>query len=283
MAASAVPASPSGPDDAETFADGRFRQVLGRATVVRGTALGGGHFNSALLLELADGRRLVLKTAPPADSPALTHERGLLGTEALFHRLAAGARVCRPPTGPPRSPPCSVPSSPTRPGSASPCPLRPSSSANCPPASATGSRRSAAPPSSTSTPGGERRPPSVPERRSRRRGPGPGHRRLASERPHRRRTRLLRRPLGRTRRARPARRGRGRRRTAGRLPIGRRRPGRRRRRAGPARSLPGVPRAGVMRVESVPRAYGGEFAAWLDTWSADRVTEQLAVLDALAS
>lgn len=39
----------------------------------------------------------------------------------------------------------------------------------------------------------------------------------------------------------------------------------------------------VMRVESVPRAYGGEFAAWLDTWSADRVTEQLAVLDALAS
>ncbi|MBP2586954.1 fructosamine-3-kinase [Streptomyces sp. PvR006] len=37
----------------------------------------------------------------------------------------------------------------------------------------------------------------------------------------------------------------------------------------------------VMRVESVPRAYGGEFAARLDTWSADRVMEQLAVLDAL--
>ncbi|RSS56805.1 phosphotransferase [Streptomyces sp. WAC01280] len=37
----------------------------------------------------------------------------------------------------------------------------------------------------------------------------------------------------------------------------------------------------VMRVESVPRAYGGEFAAWLDTWSAERVTRQLAVLDAL--
>ncbi|MFF8837625.1 phosphotransferase family protein [Streptomyces sp. NPDC015130] len=95
MAASAVPSPPFEPDDAETFAGGRFRQVLGRATVVRGTALGGGHFNSALLLELADGHRLVLKTAPPADSPALTHERGMLGTEALFHRLAggAGARV----------------------------------------------------------------------------------------------------------------------------------------------------------------------------------------------
>ncbi|MFI9209464.1 hypothetical protein ACIGW7_15130 [Streptomyces sp. NPDC053253] len=37
----------------------------------------------------------------------------------------------------------------------------------------------------------------------------------------------------------------------------------------------------VMRVESVPRAYGGEFAARLDTWSAWRVTRQLAVVDAL--
>ncbi|MFI9741582.1 hypothetical protein [Streptomyces sp. NPDC052494] len=37
----------------------------------------------------------------------------------------------------------------------------------------------------------------------------------------------------------------------------------------------------VMRVEAVPRAYGGEFAARLDTWSAERVTRQHAVLDAL--
>ena len=37
----------------------------------------------------------------------------------------------------------------------------------------------------------------------------------------------------------------------------------------------------VMRVEAVPRAYGGEFAAWLDTWSAERVTRQLATLNAL--
>ncbi|WP_055600581.1 phosphotransferase family protein, partial [Streptomyces aureus] len=50
---------------------------------------------AARLLELSDGRHLVLKTAPPASAPALTHERGLLGTEALFHRLAArtGTRV----------------------------------------------------------------------------------------------------------------------------------------------------------------------------------------------
>ncbi|MFG2835397.1 phosphotransferase family protein [Streptomyces zaomyceticus] len=91
MAASAVPSSPPGPDDADPPADGRLRQVLGRVAVVRGTVLGGGLYNSARLLELDDGRRLVLKTAPPADAPALTHERGLLGTEALFHRLAAGA------------------------------------------------------------------------------------------------------------------------------------------------------------------------------------------------
>ncbi|MGW1927215.1 phosphotransferase [Streptomyces massasporeus] len=37
----------------------------------------------------------------------------------------------------------------------------------------------------------------------------------------------------------------------------------------------------VMRVESVPRAYGGDHAVRLDGWSADRVMEQLAVLDAL--
>ncbi|MFJ5074130.1 hypothetical protein ACIP8Z_05935 [Streptomyces sp. NPDC088553] len=36
----------------------------------------------------------------------------------------------------------------------------------------------------------------------------------------------------------------------------------------------------VMRVDSVPRAYGGDVAVWLDTWSADRVRVQLAVPDA---
>ncbi|MFF8410797.1 phosphotransferase family protein [Streptomyces omiyaensis] len=76
-------------------AAGRLRRALGPVTPVRSTPLDGGLHNSAELIELDDGRRLVLKTAPAASAPALTHERGLLGTEALFHRLAAraGARV----------------------------------------------------------------------------------------------------------------------------------------------------------------------------------------------
>ncbi|MFE5593575.1 phosphotransferase family protein [Streptomyces sp. NPDC056549] len=95
MAAGAVPSPPPGPGHADEVVAERLRHVLGPATVVRGTALTGGLYNSSRLLELDDGRRLVLKTAPPASAPALTHERGLLGTEALFHRLAAGtgARV----------------------------------------------------------------------------------------------------------------------------------------------------------------------------------------------
>ncbi|WP_426368481.1 phosphotransferase family protein [Streptomyces sp. E-08] len=95
MSAGAVPSPPPGPGQADEVVAERLRHVLGPATVVRGTALTGGLYNSARLLELDDGRRLVLKTAPPANAPALTHERGLLGTEALFHRLAAGtgARV----------------------------------------------------------------------------------------------------------------------------------------------------------------------------------------------
>ncbi|WP_329274953.1 phosphotransferase family protein [Streptomyces sp. NBC_00691] len=95
MAASSVPSPPPGSDNADGLAATRIRHVLGPAAVVRGTALSGGLHNSARLLELSDGRHLVLKTAPPAGTPALTHERGLLGTEALFHRLAAraGARV----------------------------------------------------------------------------------------------------------------------------------------------------------------------------------------------
>ncbi|MYS07161.1 aminoglycoside phosphotransferase family protein, partial [Streptomyces sp. SID6041] len=39
--------------------------------MVRATALSGGLYNSARLLELSDGRRLVLKTAPRAGIPAL--------------------------------------------------------------------------------------------------------------------------------------------------------------------------------------------------------------------
>ncbi|MFE0648601.1 phosphotransferase family protein [Streptomyces sp. NPDC059534] len=89
-----APAAP-GPDHAHALAAERVRHALGPVTVVRSTPLSGGLYNSARLLELADGRHLILKTAPTVTTPALTHEQGLLGTEALFHRLAAatGARV----------------------------------------------------------------------------------------------------------------------------------------------------------------------------------------------
>ncbi|MEV6206988.1 hypothetical protein [Kitasatospora sp. NPDC051914] len=38
----------------------------------------------------------------------------------------------------------------------------------------------------------------------------------------------------------------------------------------------------VMRVESAPRRYAPDHTAWLLSWSAERVAEQLAVLEPLA-
>ncbi|WP_405014567.1 phosphotransferase family protein [Kitasatospora sp. NBC_01539] len=93
-AASTTPST--APDDAHGLAVRRLRQALGPVDVLSSTVLSGGLYNAARLLELADGRRLVLKVAPPADAPALTHEQGLLGTEALFHRLAAATGVTVP-------------------------------------------------------------------------------------------------------------------------------------------------------------------------------------------
>ncbi|MCT4352260.1 aminoglycoside phosphotransferase family protein [Streptomyces sp. Je 1-79] len=96
MATTTAPSSPSEPGDADELTAERLRPVLGAVTVARDTALSGGLYNSVRLLELTDGRRLILKTAPLASAPALAHEQGLLGTEALFHRLAAGAGVQAP-------------------------------------------------------------------------------------------------------------------------------------------------------------------------------------------
>ncbi|SFW92257.1 phosphotransferase family protein [Amycolatopsis australiensis] len=58
------------------------------ASVVTAAAIGGGTYNTALRLTLADGRRLVLKLAPAA--PGLTYEHGLLETEAEYYRLVRG-------------------------------------------------------------------------------------------------------------------------------------------------------------------------------------------------
>ncbi|BAJ28597.1 MULTISPECIES: phosphotransferase [Kitasatospora] len=74
----------------------RVRAVLDGVEVVSATPLTGGLYNAARLLELADGRRLVLKCAPPPGTPGLAHERGLLGTERLFHALAADAGLAVP-------------------------------------------------------------------------------------------------------------------------------------------------------------------------------------------
>ncbi|MFK4593373.1 phosphotransferase family protein [Streptomyces pristinaespiralis] len=89
-----APAKPSG----TTYerAVHRLRRALGPVDVAGGRALTGGLYNCVHLFELADGRRLVLKSAPSAEAPALTHERQLLGTETIFHRLAATKGVSVP-------------------------------------------------------------------------------------------------------------------------------------------------------------------------------------------
>jgi aminoglycoside phosphotransferase (APT) family kinase protein len=49
----------------------------------------GGTFNAVHLVHLADGTRLVVKLPPAAGTPLLRYERpGILGTEALYYRLA---------------------------------------------------------------------------------------------------------------------------------------------------------------------------------------------------
>ncbi|GAA2091893.1 aminoglycoside phosphotransferase family protein [Kitasatospora saccharophila] len=75
----------------------RVDAVLGDGVkVVSEVSMSGGLYNAARMLELTDGRRLVLKCAPPPGTPGLAHERGLLGTERLFHALAADAGLTVP-------------------------------------------------------------------------------------------------------------------------------------------------------------------------------------------
>jgi aminoglycoside phosphotransferase (APT) family kinase protein len=59
--------------------------------------LGGGTYNTVYRLPRRDGGGLVIKVSPESTAPLLTHEYGLLGTEALFDRLAARAGVPVPP------------------------------------------------------------------------------------------------------------------------------------------------------------------------------------------
>ena len=66
------------------------REALGPRAVLReARELTEGTFNSAYALHLTDGRRAVLKVAPPPDAPVLTYEQHLLHTEALCLRTFA--------------------------------------------------------------------------------------------------------------------------------------------------------------------------------------------------
>jgi aminoglycoside phosphotransferase (APT) family kinase protein len=54
--------------------------------------LTGGTFNDVHLVSLADDIRLVVKIPPGPAVPVLRYERGILGTEALYYRLAGRCR-----------------------------------------------------------------------------------------------------------------------------------------------------------------------------------------------
>ncbi|GLW06642.1 phosphotransferase [Microtetraspora sp. NBRC 13810] len=72
--------------------DALLRRAAG-AGVASAEELADGFANVVWRLRLTDGRRLVLKLSPPPDLEQLTYERDLLRTEALVHRLCAGAGV----------------------------------------------------------------------------------------------------------------------------------------------------------------------------------------------
>jgi aminoglycoside phosphotransferase (APT) family kinase protein len=59
-------------------------------------SLAGGTFNDVHLASLADGTRLVVKIPPGPATPVLCYEQGILGTEALYYRLAGRCGVTVP-------------------------------------------------------------------------------------------------------------------------------------------------------------------------------------------
>ncbi|MFE0254140.1 phosphotransferase family protein [Streptomyces sp. NPDC059010] len=80
---------------------GRARRALEAAGLPPGDLahlrpLSGGTYNTVEELLLTDGRRYVLKVPPAANVPGLTHESGLLLSEAEFYRAAAKADVIAP-------------------------------------------------------------------------------------------------------------------------------------------------------------------------------------------
>jgi aminoglycoside phosphotransferase (APT) family kinase protein len=59
------------------------------AAIRRYDDLRDGYFNAAYQIDLADGRRAVLKVAPPPDVRVLRYEQGILGSEVQMLRLVA--------------------------------------------------------------------------------------------------------------------------------------------------------------------------------------------------
>jgi aminoglycoside phosphotransferase (APT) family kinase protein len=62
---------------------------IGWDQVTECSGLAGGTFNAVSAVTLASGERLVVKIPPTAETQLLSYERGILGTEALFYRLAS--------------------------------------------------------------------------------------------------------------------------------------------------------------------------------------------------
>ncbi|MEU8813561.1 aminoglycoside phosphotransferase family protein [Actinoplanes sp. NPDC048796] len=65
------------------------REALG-ASLDTASELGGGGFAAVWLASLTDGRRVVVKVAPPASARLLSYERELIPAEAAYFRLVAG-------------------------------------------------------------------------------------------------------------------------------------------------------------------------------------------------
>ncbi|WP_159943421.1 MULTISPECIES: phosphotransferase family protein [unclassified Nocardiopsis] len=75
-----------------TVLEALVRAAFGpRAHVDGHTPLTGGTYNTVHAVVLRDGRRSVLKLAPPPDRPRLTYEQDLLATEALAYTRARPA------------------------------------------------------------------------------------------------------------------------------------------------------------------------------------------------
>ncbi|GAA0453973.1 phosphotransferase [Paractinoplanes deccanensis] len=81
--------SPTQPVLAEPDIASIVREALG-ASLDTASELGGGGFAAVWLASLTDGRRVVVKVAPPASARLLSYERELIPAEAVYFGAVAG-------------------------------------------------------------------------------------------------------------------------------------------------------------------------------------------------